>query len=60
MMAFVQFQEVQTTDLQFLYEMCTKCQRSEVRVNVLRIVSTIGGILAKNADPHPLLKVFAL
>ncbi|XP_053401607.1 uncharacterized protein LOC123549077 [Mercenaria mercenaria] len=50
------FQAVQPVDLQFMYEMSTKCQWPEVRVNAIRIVSTIGGILAQNTNPHPLLK----
>ncbi|XP_053391759.1 HEAT repeat-containing protein 3-like [Mercenaria mercenaria] len=50
------FQAVQPVDLQFMYEMSTKCQWPEVRVNAIRIVSTIGGILAQNPNPHPLLK----
>ncbi|WAR11769.1 HEAT3-like protein [Mya arenaria] len=43
-------------DLQFMYEMCSKCQWAEVRVNALRVISTIGIILSKNTTPNPLLK----
>lgn len=50
------FSETQQSDLQFMYEMSTKCNWSEVRVNAVRMVSTIGGILAQNPVPHPLLK----
>lgn len=50
------FQDVHSGDLQFMYEMSTKCLWPEVRVNAVRIVSTIGSILAQNTNPHPLLK----
>ena len=55
---YFQFNAVTPADLQFMYEMSTKCQWSEVRVNSLRIVSTIGSILARNMEPHPMLKVW--
>ncbi|KAH3775852.1 HEAT repeat-containing protein 3-like [Dreissena polymorpha] len=50
------FESVTPSELQFVYEMSTKCQWSEVRVNSLRIISTIGIILAKQVSPNPLLK----
>ncbi|XP_052816552.1 HEAT repeat-containing protein 3-like [Mya arenaria] len=50
------FSTVTPPDLQFMYEMCSKCQWAEVRVNALRVISTIGIILSKNTTPNPLLK----
>ncbi|KAL4234956.1 ribosomal large subunit biogenesis [Mactra antiquata] len=50
------FQDIQGSELQFMYEMSTKCQWSDVRVNTIRIISTVGCILAQNKTPHPLLK----
>ncbi|KAK3603405.1 hypothetical protein CHS0354_009384 [Potamilus streckersoni] len=54
------FSEGNETDLQLLYEMAQFCQWSEVRVNAIRIVCTIGCLLAKNTEPHPLLKDIGL
>lgn len=50
------FSEAQQSDLQFMYEMSTKCPWPEVRVNAVHMVSTIGCVLAQNPNPHPLLK----
>ena len=43
-----------------MFEMSLKCSWREVRVNALRIVATIGAVLAKSLQPHTLLKVISL
>ena len=52
-----QFSDISASDLQYMFEMSLKCSWREVRVNALRIVATIGAVLAKSLQPHPLLKV---
>ena len=41
-----------------MFEMGVKCEWCDVRVNSLRIVSTIGALLAKSIEPNPVLKVW--
>lgn len=48
--------EVTLQDLQFLYEMEQQCQQPDIKVNAVRIVSTIGCMFAKIPQPHPFLK----
>ena len=55
-----QFSDISASDLQYMLEMALKCSWREVRVNSLRIVATIGTVLAKSLQPHPLLKVMLL
>lgn len=47
---------VTPNDLQFLFEMGQQCQQNEVRVHTIRIISTIGCLLAKKLEPHSMLK----
>lgn len=48
--------EVTPQDLQFLYEMEQQCPQPDIKVNAVRIVSTIGCMFAKIPQPHPFLK----
>lgn len=56
--AFIfQLLEVSPQDLQFLYEMEQQCGQSDIKVNAVRIVSTIGCVFAKQLQPNSFLKV---
>lgn len=48
--------EVSPQDLQFLYEMEQQCGQSDIKVNAVRIVSTIGCVFAKQLQPNSFLK----
>ncbi|XP_067652836.1 HEAT repeat-containing protein 3-like [Haliotis asinina] len=50
------FSEVTIADLQFLFALSHQDGNANVRVNAVRCVATIGGLLAKLTSPHPLLK----
>ncbi|CAG2201218.1 unnamed protein product [Mytilus edulis] len=49
--------EVSPQDLQFLYEMEQQCGQSDIKVNAVRIVSTIGCVFAKQLQPNSFLKI---
>ncbi|XP_074644939.1 HEAT repeat-containing protein 3-like [Tubulanus polymorphus] len=55
-----EFKDVTLQDLNFLFEMGSKCNNADVRANTLRIVSTIGCMLAQQVTPHSLLKNIGL
>lgn len=48
--------EVTPQDLQYLYEIEQKSSLPDIKVNVVRIVATIGCVYAKIPEPHPFLK----
>ncbi|XP_046356548.2 HEAT repeat-containing protein 3-like [Haliotis rufescens] len=50
------FSEITIADLQFLFALSHQDGNANVRVNAVRCVATIGGLLAKLSSPHPLLK----
>jgi hypothetical protein len=57
MFFYLKLIEVTLQDLQFLYVMEQQCQQPDIKVNAVRIVSTIGCMFAKILQPHPFLKV---
>ncbi|XP_055955315.1 HEAT repeat-containing protein 3 [Patella vulgata] len=54
------FSDVTSNDLQFLYTMGKSSYCTSIRVNTIRIIATVGCLLATNIQPHPILKDIGL
>ncbi|XP_064610922.1 HEAT repeat-containing protein 3-like [Liolophura sinensis] len=54
------FSEVKGQELEFIFQLGQTCPVSQVRANSVRIISTIGCILATATEPHPGLKDIGL
>ncbi|ESO82767.1 hypothetical protein LOTGIDRAFT_229792 [Lottia gigantea] len=49
------FEDITKNDLEYLYNISITSDNT-IKINIIRIVSTIGCILATNLQPHPMLK----